>query len=188
MWQDSWIPRPFFYEPISRQGLCRIRYVSDLLNDNGSWKIQILNQYFVRADVEEILKIRASPRRGDDVIAWGPEKLGVFSVKSAYHLAFDELHRSNATSSSTSPSGARSCWKFIWNCGGPPTVSNFAWRVATDGQHGRIKIRLGLKLLAYAQCVVWRPRTIFIRLLDANLDGIYIWRRQKSRDSLIYNR
>ena len=54
-------------------------------------------------------------------------------MKRAYQLAFDEPHRSNAASSSSSPSEARSCWKFIWNCGAPPTVSNFAWRVVTDG-------------------------------------------------------
>ena len=34
VWRDSWIPRPFSYKPITRQGVCRIRYVSDLLNDN----------------------------------------------------------------------------------------------------------------------------------------------------------
>jgi hypothetical protein len=118
-----------------------------LLNDNGSWNIQLLTQYFVLADVEEILKIRASPRLGEDVIAWGPEKLGNFTVKSAYHMAFDELHRGSAVSSSTSPSGGRSCWEFIWKCGAPRTVTNFAWRVATDGPPTwRNKHKIGLEL------------------------------------------
>ena len=66
------------------------------------------------ADVKEILKIRVSPRHGEDILAWWPDKMGVFSVKSAYHFAFDEIHRSNTVSSSSSPTGARSCWKFIW--------------------------------------------------------------------------
>ena len=103
------------------------------MNENGSWKVHTLNRFFMQADVTEILKIRVSPRRGEDVLAWGPDKLGVFSMKSAYHLAFDELHGANAASSSSSPSGARTYWKFIWSCGAPPTVANFAWRVATDG-------------------------------------------------------
>ena len=67
----NWIPWPFSYKPISRQGLCRIHFVSDLLNNNGSWNSQLLALYFVPMDVDEILKIRASPRLGEDVIAWG---------------------------------------------------------------------------------------------------------------------
>ena len=62
----------------------------------------------------------------------GAGQVGTFSVKSAYHLAFDEIHRAVVVSSSSSPSNARSCWKFIWSCGVPPSVANFAWRVATD--------------------------------------------------------
>ena len=85
------------------------------------------------ADVEEIMKIRASPRLGEDIIAWGPENSGNFTVKSAYHLAFDELTRGNVASSSTSANGGRSCWKFIWNCGATPTVANHVWRTTTDG-------------------------------------------------------
>lgn len=82
--------------------------------------------------VDEILKIRTSPRLGEDVLAWGPGRLGVFSVRSAYMLAFDEAHRGNAASTSTSVSGGRSCWQFIWKCGVPPNVRNFAWRLATN--------------------------------------------------------
>ncbi|XP_037480771.1 uncharacterized protein LOC119358225 [Triticum dicoccoides] len=59
---------------------------------NGSWNYELLNEYFVDADVQEIAKIRASPRLEEDVIAWGPGKHGVFTVKSAYTLAFEEAH------------------------------------------------------------------------------------------------
>ena len=90
VWRNNWIPQPFSYRPITQRVTCRIRYVSDLLTDNGSWDSVLLQQYFIPADVEEILKIRASPRLGDNVIAWGPGNLGVFTVKSAYMLAFEE--------------------------------------------------------------------------------------------------
>ena len=89
VWRDNWIPRPFSYKPVSQRGRCRIRFVASLLNGNGSWNLEVLQRFFVPADVEEILKIRASPRLGDDVIAWGPEKHGRFTVKSAYNLAFE---------------------------------------------------------------------------------------------------
>lgn len=132
VWRDSWIPRPFSYKPISQQGTCRIRFVSDLLNNNGSWNLGLLTRHFVPADVDEILKIRASPRGEDDVIAWGPGKFGMFSVKSAYELAFDEIHRGSITASSSAPSGGRKCWQFIWKCDVTPTIRNFAWRLASE--------------------------------------------------------
>lgn len=117
MWRDNWIPRPFSYKPISPQGRCRILFVSNLLNDNGSWNYGLLSRYFLAADVHEILKIRASPRLVEDVLAWGPEKRGIFSVKSAYSLAFDLEHHEAAASSSSSQSGSRACWSFIWKVG-----------------------------------------------------------------------
>ena len=52
------------------------------------WKIDILQQFFVPADVEEILKIKLSYRT-EDIIAWHFERSGIFSVKSAYKLALN---------------------------------------------------------------------------------------------------
>jgi hypothetical protein len=40
-------------------------------------------------DAEEVLKIRLSERNYEDYIAWHYEKSGVFTVKSAYHLALE---------------------------------------------------------------------------------------------------
>ena len=88
IWRDSWIPRPFSYKPISPQGTCRFRFVSQLLNNNGSWNVNLLQSIFLPCDVTEILKIRASPRLGDDVLAWGPGRLGAFSVKICLQHGF----------------------------------------------------------------------------------------------------
>uniref|UniRef100_A0A453SWV1 RNase H type-1 domain-containing protein n=2 Tax=Aegilops tauschii subsp. strangulata TaxID=200361 RepID=A0A453SWV1_AEGTS len=114
------------------QGRCRIRFVSELLNEQGAWNQALLHDYFLPADVTEIMKIRTSPRLEEDTLAWGPSKYGVFSVKSAYQFGFDEAHRSATTGSSSRPDGARSCWQLIWSTEVPPTVRNFAWRVAID--------------------------------------------------------
>ena len=132
VWRDNWIPRPFSYKPFTLQGRCRILFVSDLLNENGSWKVGLLHEFFMPADVVEILKIRASPRQEDDTLAWGPGKFGAFSVRSAYQFGFEEAHRSTSTGSSSCPDGCRDCWKFIWSTDVPPSVRNFAWRVATN--------------------------------------------------------
>lgn len=88
--REKWIPRPFSYKPISLPGRCRIRFVSELLNDNGSWNTWLLQEYFLPVDVSKIIKIRGSPWLEDDTLAWAPGKYGIFTVKSAYQFAFDD--------------------------------------------------------------------------------------------------
>ena len=100
---------------------------SDLLNANGSWKLELLQQYFLPAAMNEILKIRASPRLEEDVIAWDPRRHGIFTIKFAYHFAFQEVYGANTASSSTSISGGRSYWRFIWKCGVRPMIHHCAW-------------------------------------------------------------
>lgn len=92
----------------------------------------MLQSIFLPFDVTEILKIRASPRLGDDVLAWGPGRLGAFSMKSAYNMAFEETCKMTSVATSSAPDGRRMCWKMIWGSNVPPTIKNFAWRVAVN--------------------------------------------------------
>lgn len=102
------------------------------------------------------MKIRASPWMEADVIAWGPDKSGIFTVKTAYILAFEEAYRGTAFSSSTSPTGSRTCWNFIWKSGASPTIKNFAWRLATNAlPTWQRKHMIGLEVLSVCRvCVV----------------------------------
>lgn len=93
VWRDNWIPRPHSFKPVSLKGHCCIRFVSELLNEYGSWNLELLQNYFLPCDVDEILRIRASPRDEEDTLAWGPGRGGQFSVKSAYDFAFEEMYR-----------------------------------------------------------------------------------------------
>jgi hypothetical protein len=49
--------------------------------------VPILRSVLFPHEVQEVLKVRLSYRAPDDHVAWFYEKSGVFSVKSAYHLA-----------------------------------------------------------------------------------------------------
>jgi hypothetical protein len=42
-------------------------------------------------DAELILGIKVSNHITDDIIAWQPEKYGIFSVRSAYKLALNDF-------------------------------------------------------------------------------------------------
>lgn len=67
-------------------------------------------------------------------------------MKSAYALAFDEIHRGSAVASSSSPEGSRKCWQYVWKCNVPPTVRNFARKLATDSlPTWRNKYKIGLE-------------------------------------------
>ena len=90
-----------------QQGTCRLRRVSELLDVSGAWRTDVLQRYFLPADVATIINIRTSPRITDVVIAWAPQKNGSFTVGSAYRLAMDERERPLATATSRAPDGRR---------------------------------------------------------------------------------
>jgi hypothetical protein len=132
-WRAPWIPRESFLKPITRQGRCRLRWVSDFLNPDGSWNEQLLNRWFLPIDVQEILKIRTSNRNDEDFIAWHHEKLGMFTVRSAYRLALEEqLRAAGRQATSAQPLGRSADWKLIWQCPVPPKVRIFAWKLARN--------------------------------------------------------
>jgi hypothetical protein len=94
--------------------------------------LDLLNQYFIPADVSEIVKLTPSSRLGQDHLAWAPVKHGIFTVRSAYDLVMNEVWHALMESSSSAPNGMRKIWDLIWKSSVPPKVQNFAWRLATD--------------------------------------------------------
>jgi hypothetical protein len=60
-------------------------------------------------DVCEILKIKASPRRWEDILAWAPDPRGLFSVRSAYKLAWDSMHSSHDNVRNEQGTGRQPC-------------------------------------------------------------------------------
>jgi hypothetical protein len=98
---------------------------------------------FLPIDAEVILKIKLSSRSTGDFLAWHPEKSGIFSVRSAYHLGlrFGQQAMSIGASSAL-PLGNKPIWKKIWKCNIPEKVRIFAWRavsnsLATEGNKVR---------------------------------------------------
>jgi hypothetical protein len=54
-WRDPWIPRTTMFTPLSQQGRCRLRWVSDFLHADGTWNETLLRHWFLQVDVEAIL-------------------------------------------------------------------------------------------------------------------------------------
>ncbi|WVZ77211.1 hypothetical protein U9M48_025103, partial [Paspalum notatum var. saurae] len=90
----------------SRRGRCRLHWVAELLNQQGSdWDHAKLLQLFNPADCEAISSIRIPSRQSEDFLAWHREKTGIFTVRSAYNLAMCSRSAQDVASSSSAPGG-----------------------------------------------------------------------------------
>lgn len=100
IWRDPWLPRDSTRRPITKKGNCRLRWVSELLQENGEWDVDKVQNTFWPIDTDSILKIRTAGGRETDFAAWHPDRLGRFSVRSAYYLALSLATASDGSSSS----------------------------------------------------------------------------------------
>lgn len=128
IWRDNWIPHPRSLPVLGKRlPRTRIRWVAELIDRRtNTWDGGLLKELFWAPDVEEIKKIKLPLRGKDDFLARHYEKSGIFSVWSAYKLAFERDHPSPGTASSTQPDGSRSLWQLIWKSGVLPKVKHFA--------------------------------------------------------------
>ncbi|KAL0384911.1 UNVERIFIED_CONTAM: hypothetical protein Sradi_2885400 [Sesamum radiatum] len=89
VWQDPWLPRaPSFYTltamPVGGSNM----HVSELIQeDTREWDCELINTIFGPEDCEMILQIPLSCVGGHDLLVWHYSRNGLFSVRSAYHLA-----------------------------------------------------------------------------------------------------
>ncbi|GAU48590.1 hypothetical protein TSUD_405800 [Trifolium subterraneum] len=91
--------------------------VSDMLNGDGNWNMSVLKNYLPQEILDKIL-ILIPPRATDgaDVRVWPGNRMGMFSVSSAYkllrgyHLLVQEQ-----------------CWSRVWSLDVPERVRCFIW-------------------------------------------------------------
>jgi hypothetical protein len=127
--RDNRLPLAYNLKVIGDRGKSRLNRVSSLLDDNGAWKEPLVRKTFPPIDVEVIIRIKTSPRRCDDFLAWQLEKSGIFSVRSAYKLGLSLVHQERDNEAlSAAPVGNKPIWKTIWKSNVPEKVRIFAWR------------------------------------------------------------
>jgi len=105
--------------------------VHQLIDENSrGWKEDLLRRFFHHFDVEKILKLRIPWRDEEDMIAWHYEKMGTFTVRSAYQLGMTlkELEAGQA-SSSANPDGTRPAWKKLWKLPVPHKSAYFCLEI-----------------------------------------------------------
>jgi hypothetical protein len=94
VWQMIWLPRDGLLRPIcciSGDSPDTVSKLIDLLS--LTWNLQTVEAYFLPMDGELIRSIPLSSRRQQDFWAWHYEKIGVFSVRSAYGMLITSRER-----------------------------------------------------------------------------------------------
>lgn len=89
IWEDKWLTSPSTFQiqsPITI--LSKEARVSDLFIEGElKWNASLINQIFWFEETEIITQIPISRSGREDKFYWGGTKKGLFSVRSAYHLA-----------------------------------------------------------------------------------------------------
>jgi hypothetical protein len=74
----------------SNHGLPRDTKVSALLDvDTNWWNMELVRNIFNEEEAKEICGMVVCPRNRKDQLVWAGGKNGVFTVRSAYHLAHE---------------------------------------------------------------------------------------------------
>ncbi|XP_059458307.1 receptor-like protein 6 [Corylus avellana] len=100
------------------------------MSDLGWWDSTLLESLFSKEEVVAIQSIPLSNTHQEDVLIWRGTANGMFSVKSAYHLATEVEDRKKASSSMGLHRS--NVWKRIWKLKIPSVEKNFIWRACQD--------------------------------------------------------
>jgi ribonuclease HI len=132
IWQDRWLPSPSSYlvqAPI--QGLSAEAKVCELIdNDTRWWNTPLIQDIFPPEVAAKICSLALSPSGHQDKLVWRGTANGVFTVRSAYHLARETLSSSQGECSKVS-SHVR-LWKKLWKLNLPMSARQFLWRACTN--------------------------------------------------------
>jgi hypothetical protein len=106
----------------------RIRWVSDLVDPSTkTWKEELVREIFYPPDAETVLQLKIPSVDGEDILAWHPERSGLFTVRSAYRLALERKMKDNTSSMSDKLAGDRDLWNMVWKANVPPKVRVIGW-------------------------------------------------------------
>ncbi|KAE8797471.1 Alanyl-tRNA synthetase [Hordeum vulgare] len=110
----------------------QLRQVSELIDQyTCTWNIDLVRQVFPTVEADAILNIPLRSEGGEDVLAWAPEKSGLYSVKTAYRSLMTQVElraREEGTVTDT-PLSEQQMWAILWKLKVLPKVRVFWWRV-----------------------------------------------------------
>ena len=129
IWGDRWMPDQFSPKIISPvSSLSPDAKVEELLDPTTRlWNRGLLNSIFLPWEADQISRIPLSPLFPPDLLYWSRNKSGLFSVRSAYHLACD-LKTPSSRGESSRGAVMEKFWKQLWHLNLPRKIKLFLWR------------------------------------------------------------
>ncbi|CAN1229401.1 Putative ribonuclease H protein At1g65750 [Linum grandiflorum] len=113
------------------------RKVCDLLLPNrDGWNWQAIHDEFSTAEGEAIRRVPLGPNDLADHWAWKHDKLGRFSVRSAYHATRDFMNFDGTPLNLDD----RAVWKWLWSLSMPRKINFFLWRMANKALATKVNL------------------------------------------------
>ncbi|KAJ1418141.1 Zinc knuckle CX2CX4HX4C [Sesbania bispinosa] len=140
VWDDKWIPFNNGNRIVGpRPNSWEIQHVSDLVEFSSRvWNSTLIRNHFIPEVADQILCIPLSLTNQDDCFCWGACKDDIYTVKSGYHVALQEMNfQHRGTSMPTSPDFQ---WKKLWSLPCQPRQLHFIWRL----MHHSLPVRANL--------------------------------------------
>ncbi|XP_059630145.1 uncharacterized protein LOC132273137 [Cornus florida] len=131
-WNDNWLPDSLCSSVTSPQEDAPFSTVGDLINHSTHSRNQVLiSHHFNQKDRHFILQIPISLMGQVDRKTWGASKDGLFSVKSAYHVALSCLNLQSSTipvEGCNFDADSRSLWHKVWKTKTYRKIQLFLWQ------------------------------------------------------------
>ncbi|KAL0374642.1 UNVERIFIED_CONTAM: putative mitochondrial protein [Sesamum radiatum] len=126
VWKDPWLPRiPSFRTLTPMPAGGSNMHVSDLIREDiREWDSELINTIFWPEDCVMILQTPLSCVGRQDLLVWHYSRNGLFSVRSAYHLALSLANHAGPSQDSWN----RGLWRSVWQANIPNKTKVFLWR------------------------------------------------------------
>ncbi|KAL0331177.1 UNVERIFIED_CONTAM: hypothetical protein Sangu_1663200 [Sesamum angustifolium] len=130
IWTDPWLPHsPSFRVITPRPSHVHVVWVRDLISEDlHDWNVELIRAMFWPEDRDLILQTPLSLVGSVDLLVWHYSKNGIFSVRSAYHLALSI----SAKASSSGTGWPSQLWHKVWQAPAPNKVKLFIWRAVRN--------------------------------------------------------
>lgn len=108
VWKDRWVPQPSTFHPISMPPPSsedmRVQELIDV--DQKVWRNDLLIEFFENEDMGHICTMPISSRLLPNKLIWHFSDRGIFTVKSAYWVAWDSVKPLSVSAYSSDTSGS----------------------------------------------------------------------------------
>lgn len=130
IWGDKWLPLSPHYIRSPKPYGCWYSWVCQLIEPlTNNWNLILLQELFTQQTVQQIMAIPRPHEETSDSWVWIPNKDGVFTVKSGYHVATN-IRRGMPPDAISEEN--RQYWRALWSVMLPSKIKIFLWRLCRD--------------------------------------------------------